>query len=924
MRKAGLFLIVFVVLLALVLRIAGFRSDRQHFPDEFLENYEVVHLKRVLDDGRYRRSADPLSTVYKNGHQEEISFSVEGFGRRFVLQLSRNRGLLPKGSRHSFVSSKGILTSQPFKSIDNCYYHGTIKGLPKSSVAISTCGGIEGLIFDGNERFYIQPSEEIRNTTHANPHIMFKMSDLKLPKVKCGHDHEHDVMELLHTSKIKTRKRRNIDSETKYIELVLVNDNSQYKYYQENTTQRALKIVNYVDSFYRALKVRVALIEMITWKDKDEILVGNNSNKALANFVKWRNVVLMKNRTFYHDNTQLLTHMQFERQTVGKAHVLAICTTRSAGVVRDHSSNAAATAATLAHEMGHNLGLDHDDRKECKCPAKKKDQVCIMSGVARFEPATDWSSCSVKEFQKMLDKGLDSCLFNEPKELYGDPVCGNGFKEEGEECDCGNYTECEKYTDNCCDPRTCKLLSHVECDEGPCCEKCKFKSSKVLCRKKVTECDLPEFCSGSSSLCPSNKYVYNGKPCDGGKGFCYGGICPTHDSQCEVLWGKDVKSGPKLCYTANERGNHLGSCKLEDEVYTACKKKDIFCGTLHCTNTKTDLPVIGSDRKVYKYTYKTEKGPIECRSASLDLGRDVPDPGMTKEGTKCGDEKVCLGQECVNVTQLYLSNPKCPGDCSSHGVCNNEGDCFCDDGWGGRDCSKNIGLAGQSKLAGYVILVFLCIALVAGCVGGFIFRDQLKTKWQERQQSRQKRYRSVEGKPTLSPSSKTASETLTDGREVPSVTIAPKPPPPPASRPVASRQPGKIELPSWPAENRHDELGAPVPRRAPPGIPKQSSLNRASSPPIGSYDSKPAAGARPGSYAGVLDTTPVNKPPQRPSPLAGLSQGSTNRPLLPSEIKKSQETIGGVGPRPAQPHKPARMPPPLPSKPPATGFTNNR
>ena len=41
--------------------------------------------------------------------------------------------------------------------------------------------------------------------------------------------------------------------------------------------------------------------------------------------------------------------------------------------------------------------------------------------------------------------------------LFGEPVCGNGLKEKGEECDCG-AEPCD-----CCDHQTCKLLPDAEC-----------------------------------------------------------------------------------------------------------------------------------------------------------------------------------------------------------------------------------------------------------------------------------------------------------------------------------------------------------------------------------------------------------------------------------------------------------------------------
>ncbi|KAK5871734.1 hypothetical protein PBY51_004596 [Eleginops maclovinus] len=82
--------------------------------------------------------------------------------------------------------------------------------------------------------------------------------------------------------------------------------------------------------------------------------------------------------------------IDFEGATVGLAFIGTLCSGHSVGVVQDHTSKAIAVGATLAHEMGHNLGMNHDDSSACHCSGRS----CIMAPALSYDVPRTFSSCS--------------------------------------------------------------------------------------------------------------------------------------------------------------------------------------------------------------------------------------------------------------------------------------------------------------------------------------------------------------------------------------------------------------------------------------------------------------------------------------------------------------------------------------------------
>uniref|UniRef100_A0A8C3RF82 Uncharacterized protein n=1 Tax=Cyanoderma ruficeps TaxID=181631 RepID=A0A8C3RF82_9PASS len=405
--------------------------------------------------------------------------------------------------------------------------------------------------------------------------------------------------------------------------------------------------------------VGIVLVGLEIWTDVNRISVMDGSaGDVLGRFVSWRQKDLLKR----------------SRNDVG--HL----------IIKSLGTN------IVAHELGHNLGMKHDDKR---CPPSY-----IMHSTDK-----NFSTCSADDFEAFILHGGGNCLRNPPKtsNVYKEPVCGNNVVDNNEECDCGkpqNFL--------CCSTKSVVPL---------------------WCKQDV--CDLPEYCNGSTAYCPDDVYIMNGYPCSHGKAYCYYGLCQSFDSQCESIYGKGARKAPDICFEkANIKGDRFGNCGMKGGVYKKCPVQHSLCGKLQCTSVSLqNLPA---------WSVVNNASGVLCWSSDFDLGSDIPDPAQVHDGTACGENKACVGFECVDARYLGY-NCDVKEKCNNNGVCNNNGNCHCNPGWAPPFCNHS-GYGGSVDSGpahtGRTLKLALILYITSGWAADFLLPRGEKTL-QEKQRTAQ-------------------------------------------------------------------------------------------------------------------------------------------------------------------------------------------
>ncbi|XP_037672979.1 disintegrin and metalloproteinase domain-containing protein 1a-like [Choloepus didactylus] len=647
-----------IVLLVVVTFLPSMYCD---LASDYYSFYEIIIPKRLTVEGR----DDPV---------DKASYVLFMQGQKQVIHL--------KVKKDYFVSNfpvysyhNGILRQEmPFISRD-CRYEGYIEGVPDSFVSVNTCSGLKGILIMEQKYYSVEPM----NSSRGFEHVLYTMAHQA--QVSCSIPSKETQVASINRQRgnRKLHKAQTLSylwSHTKYVEMFVVVNSQRFQMWGSNineTIQGVMDIIALANSFTRAINTEVVLVGMEIWTEGDLTKVTVDLEAALSNFNSWRQKKLL-NRVKYDVAHMIVGH--HPRENMGQAFLGGACSSGFAAAVESfHHEDVLLFAALMVHELGHNLGIQHD-HLACIC---KDKHFCLMH--QNITKESGFSNCSSDDFYQFLREQKGSCLFNKPRHTgrkRRHAVCGNGILEGKEECDCGY--ECD---DNpCCEP-TCKLKKTADCSDGLCCFHCSFRNTGFTCRPAQDECDLPEYCNGTSNQCPADSYKQDGTPCDR-IFYCLSGRCKNPDGQCMSLFGYSAKSAPEDCYfLMNRRADRFGNCGHPTATvpeYVGCKESDIFCGKVICSDVR-DLPKIKPNHILIQVPHKDDW----CWSMDAYSDTDIPDEGDVNDGTYCAPNKICMNYSCTDHTVL---NYDChPAEmCNGRGVCNNLKHCHCEAGFAPPDC----------------------------------------------------------------------------------------------------------------------------------------------------------------------------------------------------------------------------------------------
>ncbi|GCB62131.1 A disintegrin and metalloproteinase with thrombospondin motifs 8-like [Scyliorhinus torazame] len=391
-------------------------------------------------------------------------YQLRAFGGEFILSLAPDSSFLAPTLRVQRVGRRsGAAPTASGTELRGCFYSGRVNSSPGSMVAVSLCGGIQGAFYtDTGEEYLIQPASPGANLSRV--HLLqwrwgkrggqgegerCTLSELQQPRTEPPRQEASPG----HAAQPRTKR---FVSEARYIETMLVADHTMLNFHGASLQHYLLTLMAMVSRLYKEPSIRnlvnVVVVKVLLVEDEVEgPNVSRNAGLTLRNFCNWQ---LGYNQASDRHPEHFDTAILFTRKdicghescnTLGVADDGTIChTSRSCAVIEDDGLQA---AYTIAHELGHELSMPHDDSKTCDKLFGQMGKNHMMAPLfIHLNRTLPWSPCSAFHITEFFNNGHGNCLLDAPAysvplptELPGqtydlDTQCRQVFGEEYRHC----------------------------------------------------------------------------------------------------------------------------------------------------------------------------------------------------------------------------------------------------------------------------------------------------------------------------------------------------------------------------------------------------------------------------------------------------------------------------------------------------------